>query len=317
MQVGDMVAFMTYALQIIMAFMMIEMMAIMLPRAGVAADRVREILDTDPVIHDAPDAAEHEQETYTGRLEFDHVSFTYPGAAEPAIHDIHFTVEPGETTAIIGSTGCGKTTLVNLVPRFYDVTEGAVKLDGTDIREITQRTLRDQIGLVPQRGFLFSGTIESNIKYASHEISDEDMREAAAISQSTDFIEEKTDTYSHEIAQGGTNVSGGQRQRLAIARALAKKAPLLIFDDSFSALDYKTDLALRKALAEAHSSSAVLIVAQRIATVLHADKIVVMNDGEIVGIGTHEELMESCETYQEIARSQLSEQELAGKGGAA
>ncbi len=315
LQVGDMVAFMTYALQIIMSFMMIEMLAIMLPRAGVAANRVQEILDTDPVIKDKPDAAEHEQETYKGQLQFDHVTFYYPEAPEPALRDINFTAEPGQTTAIIGSTGCGKTTLINLVPRFYDVTEGAIKLDGTDIRDISQKTLRDQIGLAPQKGFLFSGTIESNIKYSDDNMPDEQMKLAAIISQSTEFIDEKPEQYESPVAQGGTNVSGGQRQRLSIARALAKQAPVLIFDDSFSALDYKTDLALRKALAEEHGESTVIIVAQRIATVLHADKIIVMNDGEIVGIGTHEELMKNCETYQEIARSQLSEQELAANGG--
>ncbi len=315
MQVGDMVAFMTYALQIVMAFMMIEMLAIMLPRAGVAANRVQEILDTEPVIKDKEDAAAHEQETYRGEVKFNHVTFYYPNAPEPALHDIDFTAEPGQTTAIIGSTGCGKTTLINLIPRFYDVTEGSITLDGTDIRDISQKTLRDQIGLAPQKGFLFSGTIESNIKYADDEMSDDQMVLAAEISQSTEFIDEKPDQYESPVAQGGTNVSGGQRQRLSIARALAKQAPVLIFDDSFSALDYKTDLALRKALAEEHRESAVIIVAQRIATVLHADKIIVMDDGAITGIGTHEELMRTCKTYQEIARSQLSEKELAANGG--
>ncbi len=315
LQVGDMVAFMTYALQIVMSFMMIEMLAIMLPRAGVAANRVQEILDTEPVIKDKEDAAEHEQEKYTGRLEFDHVTFYYPNAPEPALHDINFVAEPGQTTAIIGSTGCGKSTLINLIPRFYDVSEGAIKLDGTDIRDISQKTLRDQIGLAPQRGFLFSGTIESNIKYSDDNMADEQMRLAAEISQSTSFIEEKPEQFDSPVAQGGNNVSGGQRQRLSIARALAKQAPVLVFDDSFSALDYKTDLALRKALAEEHGESTVIIVAQRIATVLHADKIVVMDDGAITGIGTHEELMRTCKTYQEIARSQLSEAELAANGG--
>ncbi|MCC8141300.1 MAG: ABC transporter ATP-binding protein/permease [Lachnospiraceae bacterium] len=315
LQVGDMVAFMTYALQIIMAFMMIEMLAIMLPRAGVSANRVQEIIDTEPSIKDKEDADSHEKEKYEGRVEFDHVTFYYPNAPEPALRDITFTAEPGQTTAIIGSTGCGKSTLINLLPRFYDVSEGEIKLDGTDIRDISQKTLRDQIGLAPQKGFLFSGTIESNIKYADDELTDEEMRLAAEISQSTAFIEDEADQYNSTVAQGGTNFSGGQRQRLSIARALAKGAPVLVFDDSFSALDYKTDLALRKALAEEHGESTVIIVAQRIATVLHADKIVVMNDGEVVGIGTHEELMQSCETYQEIARSQLSEQELAANGG--
>ncbi len=315
LQIGDMVAFMTYALQIIMAFMMIEMLAIMLPRAGVSANRVQEIIDTEPSINDKEDAASNEQEKYEGRVEFDHVTFYYPNAPEPALRDINFTAEPGQTTAIIGSTGCGKSTLINLLPRFYDVTEGAIKLDGTDIRDISQKTLRDQIGLAPQKGFLFSGTIESNIKYADDELTDEQMRLVAEISQSTAFIEDEEGQYESTVAQGGTNFSGGQRQRLSIARVLAKGAPVLVFDDSFSALDYKTDLALRKALAEEHGESTVIIVAQRIATVLHADKIVVINDGEVVGIGTHEELMQSCETYQEIARSQLSEQELAANGG--
>ncbi len=315
LQVGDMVAFMTYAMQIIMAFMMIEMLAIMLPRAGVASNRVQEVLDTEPSINDAPDAASHEQEKYTGRLEFDHVTFYYPNAPEPVLKDITFTAEPGQTTAIVGSTGCGKSSLVNLIPRFYDINEGSIRLDGTDIREISQKTLRAQIGLVPQKGFLFSGTIESNIKYADANITDEQMRKAAEIAQATAFIDEKPDTYEDPISQGGTNVSGGQKQRLSIARALAKGAPLLIFDDSFSALDYRTDVALRKALAEQVGDSTVLIVAQRIATVLHADKILVMDEGQIVGMGTHEELMKTCETYQEIARSQLSEQELAANGG--
>ncbi len=315
LQVGDMVAFMTYAMQIIMAFMMIEMLAIMLPRAGVASNRVQEFLDTEPSINDAPDAASHEQEKYTGRLEFDHVTFYYPNAPEPVLKDITFTAEPGQTTAIVGSTGCGKSSLVNLIPRFYDISEGSIRLDGTDIREIRQKTLRAQIGLVPQKGFLFSGTIESNIKYADNNITDEQMRRAAEIAQATAFINEKPDTYEDPISQGGTNVSGGQKQRLSIARALAKEAPLLIFDDSFSALDYRTDVALRKALAEQLGDSTVLIVAQRIATVLHADKILVMDEGQIVGMGTHEELMKTCNTYQEIARSQLSEQELAANGG--
>ncbi len=313
LQVGDMVAFMTYAMEIIMSFMMIEMISIMLPRAGVAANRVEEVCRTEPVIHDI-DKPE-DQESYQGRVEFDHVTFRYPGAEEPALADITFTAEPGQTTAIIGSTGCGKSTLINLIPRFYDVTEGQIRLDGTDIRNITQKTLRAQLGLVPQKGFLFSGTIESNIKYSGANVTDEFMVEAAEIAQATEFIESKPDQYNSPIAKGGNNVSGGQKQRLSIARALAKHAPVLIFDDSFSALDYKTDVALRRALNEKLGGSTVIIVAQRISTILHADKIIVLDEGRIQGIGTHEELLRSCKTYQEIARSQLSEAELAATGG--
>ncbi len=316
MQVGDLVAFMTYAMQIIMAFMMIEMISIMLPRAAVAANRIDEVIKTDSEIRDGKDASDYEERKFKGELTFDHVTFAYPGASDPVLKDINFTAKPGTTTAIIGSTGCGKSTLINLIPRFYDVTEGSIQLDGVDIRELSQRKLREQIGLVPQKGFLFSGTIESNIKYSGDSVTDAIMEEAAATAQATEFIDQKNDRYQSEIAQGGTNVSGGQKQRLSIARALAKNAQLLIFDDSFSALDYKTDVALRKELAKKSAGATVLIVAQRISTVLYADEILVMNEGRIVGKGTHEELMKNCETYREIARSQLSEEELALNGGA-
>ncbi|MCD8364321.1 MAG: ABC transporter ATP-binding protein/permease [Clostridiales bacterium] len=316
MQVGDLVAFMTYALQIIMAFMMIEMISIMLPRAAVAANRIDEVIKTESEIKDSEKAPSYEEQKFKGEITFDHVSFAYPGASDPVLKDINFTAKPGTTTAIIGSTGCGKSTLVNLIPRFYDVTEGAIRLDGVDIREIGQKKLRAQIGLVPQKGFLFSGTIESNIKYSGDGVTDAMMEEAAATAQATEFIEQKNDRYASAIAQGGSNVSGGQKQRLSIARALAKNAQILIFDDSFSALDYKTDVTLRKELAKKSAGATVLIVAQRISTVLYADEILVMNEGRIVGKGTHEELMKSCETYREIARSQLSDQELALNGGA-
>ncbi|MCD8333407.1 MAG: ABC transporter ATP-binding protein/permease [Clostridiales bacterium] len=316
MQVGDLVAFMTYALQIIMAFMMIEMISIMLPRAAVAANRIDEVIKTESEIRDSENAPSYEEKQFKGEITFDHVNFAYPGASDPVLRDITFTAKPGTTTAIIGSTGCGKSTLVNLIPRFYDVTEGAIRLDGVDIREIGQKKLRAQIGLVPQKGFLFSGTIESNIKYSGDSVTDAQMEEAAATAQATEFIDQKNDRYQSAIAQGGSNVSGGQKQRLSIARALAKNAQILIFDDSFSALDYKTDVALRKELGRKSAGATVLIVAQRISTVLYADEILVMNEGRIVGKGTHEELMKSCETYREIARSQLSDQELALNGGA-
>ena len=247
-----------------------------------------------------------------GVLRFEHVNFKYPGADDNALEDITFTAEPGKTTAIIGSTGCGKSTLVHLIPRFYDVTDGKITLDGVDIREMSQRTLRDSLGFVPQKGVLFSGTIESNIKFAGERVQDDDMLMAAEIAQATEFIDAKPDKYDLEIAQGGTNVSGGQKQRLSIARAIAKKPKVFLFDDSFSALDYKTDVTLRKALKEKLSASTVIIVAQRISTILHAEQIIVLDDGKIAGIGTHEELLKSCEAYQEIAKSQLSEKELKG-----
>lgn len=316
-QVGDLTAFITYSMVIVMSFLMLSMISIILPRAGVAADRIVEVLNTKITLADPVNPQDDKIKNAKGRLTFEQVDFTYPGADDPALEDISFTAEPGQITAIIGSTGCGKTTLVNLIPRFFDVTKGAIKLDGVDIREITQGKLRDTIGYVPQKGMLFSGTIESNIKYAGDEtVSDDDMKEAAAIAQAKEFIDAKEDGFASEIAQEGSNVSGGQRQRLSIARAIAKHPKIYLFDDSFSALDYKTDLKLRTALMKYTGDSTVIIVAQRISTILHADKILCMDDGKIVGAGTHKELMDSCETYMEIAKSQLSEAELASKGGA-
>ena len=318
-QVGDMTAFITYSMVIVMGFLMIAMVCIMLPRAGVAADRIVEVIETPITLKDPEQPLDNRTADAKGVLAFNDVSFVYPGADEPAIEHITFTAEPGKTTAIIGSTGCGKSTLINLIPRFFDVTEGSITLDGVDIRSLSQNRLRELLGYVPQKGVLFSGTIETNLKYGGSQITDEDMVQAAEIAQATEFISEKPEQYDSPIAQGGSNVSGGQKQRLSIARAIAKHPKVYLFDDSFSALDYKTDLALRKALAEKTSDAAVIIVAQRISTILHADQIIVMDEGRIVGIGTHEELLQSCETYQEIARSQLSESELAGigKGGEA
>ena len=372
MQVGDLTAFITYSMVIVMGFLMIAMVCIMVPRAGVAADRIVEVINTPVTLKDpenpedgafeetaavfagavsagaqgatasetlpgveenaasaaaggvVPEVSSGEDRSAaavpgTGVLSFNDVSFTYPGADEPAIEHITFTAEPGKTTAIIGSTGCGKTTLLNLIPRFYDVTEGSVTIDGIDIRNMTQHKLRSLLGYVPQKGVLFSGTIESNLKYGGDQITDEDIREAAEIAQATEFISTKHAGYQSPIAQGGSNVSGGQKQRLSIARAIAKHPKIYLFDDSFSALDYKTDLALRKALSAKTKDATVIIVAQRISTILHADQILVLDEGRIVGMGTHEELLECCSTYQEIARSQLSQAELAGvaKGGAA
>lgn len=311
LQVGDMIAFITYTMQIVMAFLMLTMVSIMLPRAGVAATRIEEVLDTEPSIHDA-EQTKGDEEDFSGVLEFHDVGFAYDGAKEEALSDISFTARPGETTAIIGSTGCGKTTLLNLIPRFYDVTSGSITIDGIDVREMSQEKLRSLIGYVPQKGVLFSGTIASNLKFAGDQVSDEMMKEAADIAQAVDFIEEKEEKYNSPIAQGGTNVSGGQKQRLSIARAIAKNPKIFLFDDSFSALDYKTDVALRKKLNERVKDATVLIVAQRISTILHADKIIVLEEGKIAGIGTHEELLAGCETYQEIASSQLSEAELKG-----
>ena len=317
MQVGDLTAFITYSMVIVMGFLMISMVCIMLPRAGVAADRIVEVIETPVTLKDPEEPKDEKAAQAEAVLEFDDVSFVYPGAAEPAIEHISFTAQPGKTTAIIGSTGCGKSTLVHLIPRFYDVTEGSITLGGIDIREISQKQLRAELGYVPQKGVLFSGTIETNLKFGGDQITDADIEEAAQIAQATEFISQKADGYDSPIAQGGSNVSGGQKQRLSIARAIAKHPKVYIFDDSFSALDYKTDLALRKALAKKTADAAVIIVAQRISTILHADQILVMDEGRIVGRGTHEELMASCQTYQEIARSQLSESELAGaaKGG--
>ena len=310
MQVGDMMAFIQYAMQIIMSFLMICMVSIMLPRAAVAADRVDEVLTSETVIKD-PERPKMIPETGKGEVRFDHVSFRYPGAEEDVLHDIDFTAKPGQTTAIIGSTGCGKSTLVNLIPRFYDVTEGRITIDGEDIREITQHDLREKLGYVPQKGVLFSGTIASNIMYGNREGSKEEMVEAAQIAQATEFIEEKRKQYDSPIAQGGSNVSGGQKQRLSIARAVAKKPDVFIFDDSFSSLDYKTDVALRAALKNKTQDSTVIIVAQRISTILHAEQIIVLDDGKVAGIGTHKELLKSCDAYYQIASSQLSEAELA------
>ena len=308
LQVGAMTAFITYAMQIVMAFLMLTMMSIMLPRAGVAANRIDEVLKTKSTI---TDAKEPESLTaHDGKLTFSHVNFRYPGAEENVLCDIDFTAEPGKTTAIIGSTGCGKSTLVNLIPRLYDVTDGSITLDGKDIRKIRMHDLRGEIGFVPQKGVLFSGTIASNLRFGRRDATDAVIAEAAEIAQATEFIEEKSDKYESPIAQGGTNVSGGQKQRLAIARAIAKNPKIFVFDDSFSALDLKTDATLRKALAEKVKDSTVIIVAQRISTILHAEQILVLDEGRIVGRGTHEELLENCEVYRQIAKSQLSAKEL-------
>ena len=313
MQVGEMIAFITYTMQIVMSFLMLAMVAVMLPRAGVAADRIDEVIKTPATIHD-PDAATAkpalERKNWNGEVEFKDVSFRYPGADSDALEHITFTARPGETTAIIGSTGCGKSTLLNLIPRFYDATGGAVCIDGVDVRDMPQATLHDLMGYVPQKGMLFSGTIDSNLKFAGEHITDEDVRTAAGIAQATEFIDAKPEGYASPIAQGGSNVSGGQKQRLSIARAIAKKPRIYLFDDSFSALDYKTDVALRRALKAQTDNATVIIVAQRISTVLHANRILVLDEGCIVGDGTHAQLMESCPEYQEIARSQLSQKEL-------
>ena len=310
MQVGDMIAFIQYAMQIVMSFLMLTMLFIFLPRAAVSADRVADVLETDPVIRD-PEQPKQFSGLSQGLIEFRDVSFRYPGALDDVLCNITFTAEPGETTAVIGSTGCGKSTLVNLIPRFYDVTEGTIHVDGTDIRQVTQRDLRDRIGYIPQTGTLFSGTIESNLLYGDGKASPESVREAIDIAQAADFIFATPEGLSAEIAQGGTNVSGGQKQRLAIARALVKNPSIYIFDDSFAALDFRTDSALRAALKERTHASTVLIVTQRVSTVRNADQIIVLDEGEIVGKGRHQELMDTCETYREIALSQLSLEELA------
>jgi ATP-binding cassette subfamily B protein len=308
-QVGDMIAFMQYAIQIVFAFLMMSMMFIFLPRASVSGGRIADVLETEISIKD-PEQPKPFKAPFTPEIEFRDVSFRYPDALDDVLHDISFTARPGETTAFIGSTGCGKSTVINLIPRFYDVSKGAIYLDGVDIREVKQTELRDKIGYVPQKGTLFSGTIESNLRYADEDASDETLRQAADIAQASEFIFAKPEGFDSEIAQGGTNVSGGQKQRLAIARALVKKPPIYIFDDSFSALDFKTDAALRKALKDQTSDSSVLIVTQRVATVKNADQIIVLDEGRVVGKGNHQELMQSCETYQEIALSQLSKEEL-------
>ena len=310
MQVGEMIAFITYTMQIVMSFLMLSMVAVMLPRAGVAADRIDEVIQTPATIHDPAAPKALPTGGKKGVVAFNDVSFRYPGSDEAALEHITFTANPGETTAIIGSTGCGKSTLLNLIPRFYDATEGSVTIDGVDVREMSQAQLHDELGYVPQKGVLFSGTIESNLKFGGDHITDADVREAAEIAQATEFISAKPEGYESPIAQGGSNVSGGQKQRLSIARAIAKHPQIYLFDDSFSALDYKTDVALRRALKAKTGDATVIIVAQRISTVLHANQILVLDEGRIVGKGTHAQLMESCPEYQEIARSQLSQKEL-------
>ena len=310
MQVGEMIAFITYTMQIVMSFLMLSMVAVMLPRAGVAADRIDEVVKTPSTIHDPAAPKALPADGTHGVVAFHDVSFRYPGSDEDALEHISFTAKPGETTAIIGSTGCGKSTLLNLIPRFYDVTEGSVTIDGVDVREMTQAQLHDELGYVPQKGVLFSGTITSNLKFGGDHITDADAAQAAEIAQATEFVSAKPEGFDSPIAQGGSNVSGGQKQRLSIARAIAKHPQIYLFDDSFSALDYKTDVALRRALKAKTDNATVIIVAQRISTVLHANQILVLDEGRIVGKGTHAQLMESCPAYQEIARSQLSQKEL-------
>jgi len=309
-QVGDMMAFIQYTMQIFFAFMMMAFMFIMLPRASASAERIVEILETEPSIVDKPQLKNF-PDPFKGVIEFKHVSFHYPDAEEDILHDISFTACPGETTAFIGTTGSGKSTIINLIPRFFDVTNGAILIDGIDIRDVSQHELRSKIGYVPQRSNLFSGTIETNLRLGNEEVSPDYMQKALEIAQASDFVRERENGLDSEISQGGTNVSGGQRQRLAIARALAKKASIYIFDDSFSALDYKTDAALRKSLRQYVSDSVVFIVSQRVATIKSADNIVVLDEGRVVGKGTHKELMESNEIYRDIALSQLSQEELA------
>ena len=311
MQVGDMIAFITYTMQIVMSFLMISVISVMLPRAGVAAGRINEVIDMENTIRD-PEHPRDGEKPLRGIVRFEDVSFRYPDSEADVLEHISFTARPGETTAIIGSTGSGKSTLLNLIPRFFDVTSGRITLDGIDIRELTQHKLRSLLGYVPQKGVLFSGDIESNLKFGGDQITDEQMKQAAAIAQATEFIEQKPDKYHSPIAQGGSNVSGGQKQRLSIARAIAKDPLVYLFDDSFSALDYKTDAALRHAL-EAHTKdAAVIIVAQRVSTIMHAHQILVLDEGRVAGMGTHEELLRTCAEYQEIAKSQLSESELGG-----
>ena len=314
MQVGDMMAFIQYTMQIVMAFLMISMISIMLPRASVSARRIQEIIETEPSIQDQANRKSFDKNK-EGWVEFKNVSFHYPDADTEVLSDINFTAKPGETTAIIGSTGSGKSTVVNLLPRFYDVTGGELLIDGVNVKEVSQKELRDKIGLVPQKGILFSGTIASNIKYADEMMSEEKMEEAAKIAQATEFIESKDKKYEEPIAQGGSNVSGGQKQRLSIARAIAKEPEIFVFDDSFSALDFKTDQQLREALTSQTKDKTVILVAQRISTIMKAEKIVVLEEGKVVGIGTHEELMKNNETYRQIALSQLSEKELGEEGG--
>lgn len=314
MQVGDMMAFIQYTMQIVMSFLMISMVSIMLPRASVSAKRINQVLETEPLIKDKKETKKLDP-SKKGLVEFKNVSFRYPDADTEILEDIDFIAEPGKTTALIGSTGSGKSTVVNLIPRFYDVTEGELYVDGVNVKDVSQKELRDAIGFVPQKGTLFSGTIESNIKYSDENMSDEQMISAAEIAQATEFIENKEEKYKSPISQGGGNVSGGQKQRISIARAIAKNPEIFVFDDSFSALDFKTDSKLREALAEKTENKTVIIVAQRISTILNADKIIVLEEGKMVGEGTHEELMKNNETYRQIALSQLSEEELGQKGG--
>jgi ATP-binding cassette subfamily B protein len=309
-QVGDMMAFMQYAMQILFAFLMLAMMFIMLPRAAVSGDRVADVLETEPVIKD-PEEPRQFDEPFRGTVEFRNVSFRYPGAEEDVLHNISFTAQPGQTTALIGTTGSGKSTIVNLIPRFYEVTEGAVYVDGTDIRQVKQHDLRDRIGYIPQKGILFSGTIESNLLYGDEKASGAALEAAAVIAQATEFISSKPEGMQSEVAQGGTNWSGGQKQRLAIARALVKKAPIYIFDDSFSALDFKTDAALRKALKEQTGQSTMMIVTQRIATIMNSEQIIVLDEGKVAGKVSQDELMTDSEIYRGIALSQLSKEELS------
>lgn len=312
MQVGNMMAFIQYAMQIIMSFLMITMLSIMLPRAGVSAKRINEVLETEVSVRE-PEHPVSAAEDVQGLVEFDHVSFGYPDAEEQVLEDICFTARRGETVAFIGSTGSGKSTLVNLIPRFYDVTGGTIRVDGVDVRQMPLKKLREKIGYVPQKGVLFSGTIDSNLRYGCQEASEETVKKAAQVAQAWDFISEKAEGLQEPIAQGGTNVSGGQKQRLSIARAVAKQPEIFIFDDSFSALDYKTDVALRKALKKETADATTLIVAQRISTILHADQIIVLDEGRVAGQGTHKELMKNCEVYRQIAMSQLSEEELSNE----
>nr|MCR4717061.1 ABC transporter ATP-binding protein/permease [Lachnospiraceae bacterium] len=308
LEVGTMTAFLTYSIQIIMSFLMLSMMSIMLPRAGAAAERIEEVINTDSSINDADETKS--LDSVEGVIAFEDVHFTYPNANEDVLNGVSFKALPGTTTAIIGSTGCGKSTLVNLIPRLYDVNSGKITLDGIDIREISLKDLRENIGFVPQKAVLFSGTIASNLRFGKQDATDEEIEDAASISQSLDFIEEKKEKFESPIAQGGSNVSGGQKQRLSIARAIAKNPKIYVFDDSFSALDMKTDAKLRNALAKKSKDSTVIIVAQRISTILKADQIIVLDEGKIAGIGSHKELLKNCEEYIEIAKSQLSEEEI-------
>ena len=308
LQVGDMIAFITYSMLIVMSFMMLTMMILFLPRAGIAAERIDSVINAEISIKDSDSLSNDKLKNIKGSITFESVHFQYPGAIREVLEDISFTAEAGKITAIIGSTGCGKSTLLNLILRFYDVTSGKIYIDGIDIRDIKLHKLHDSIGYIPQKGMLFSGTVESNLKFGGNNISDEDMIKAAEIAQASDFITEKPDAYKSSISQGGSNVSGGQRQRLAIARALAKKPKILLFDDSFSALDFKTDAALRCAISKNTDNSTIIIVAQRVNTIMNADRIIVLEKGRIAGIGTHKQLMKSCPEYMEIAESQLAQQ---------